>query len=151
MKINSITEKSDRITILVNGSYEYNIPKREYDREIDGVSDWIHQLLEKKWADKDSLYKVGALLSRHTKDSKIDWESTFYMVERMFFIREIQGQEKLKSDGPEIIGSVEIHSSKSIHDSMMRTIEIGRETHTEENKILMNERVQANMKKYRFK
>ena len=151
MNITSITEKSDRITILVNGSYEYDIPKREYDREIDGVSDWIHQLLEKKWADKDSLYKVGALLSRHTKDSKIDWESTFYMVERMFFILEIQDQEKLKSDGPEIIGGVEIHSSKSIHDSMMRTIEIGRETHTEENKIIMNKSVQANMKKYRFK
>lgn len=151
MNITSITEKSDRITILVNGSYEYNIPKREYDREIDGVSDWIHQLLEKKWADKDSLYKVGALLSKHTKDSKIIWRSTFYMVERMFFIREIQDQDELKSNGPEVIGSVEIRSSKSIHDGIMRTIEIGRETHTEENKILMNELVQANMKKYRFK
>lgn len=151
MNITSITEKSDRITILVNGSFDYNIPKREYDADIEGISDWIHQLLEKTWADKDSLYKVGALLSKHTKDSKIDWKSTFYTVERMFFIREIQDQEKLKSDGPEIIGGVEIHSSKSIHDSIMRTIEIGRETHTEENKILMNESVQANMKKYRFK
>lgn len=151
MNITSITEKNDRITILVNGSYEYDIPKREYDREIDGVSDWIHQLLEKKWADKDSLYKVGALLSRHTKDSKIDWKSSFYMVERMFFIREIQDQEELKSDGPEIIGSVEIHSSNSIHESIMRTIEIGRETHTEENKRLMNQCVKTSMKKYYFK
>lgn len=151
MNITSITEKSDRITILVNGSFDYDIPKREYDREIDGVSGWIHQLLKKPRVDKDLLYKVGALLSRHTKDSKIDWERTFYMVERKFFIREIQSKDELKSDDIEVVDGVKIRSSKSIHDRLMRTIEIGREAHTEENKIIMNERVQANMKKYRFK
>jgi hypothetical protein len=148
MRITCITEESNGLIILVGEEYEYFIPKREYDCDIDGMSDWINQLLEKKWSDKDSLYQVGAILSKYTKNSKIDWKSTFFVVERTFFIREIQEQEQVQPVKTKRAGDIEIHQSQDFFSNLMRAMEIGRETHTKENTKLIKKRVEQNLTKF---
>jgi hypothetical protein len=149
MSITSITEQANGILIIVNGDYEYFIPKIQYAEERDGSSEWIEHLLEKKWADKYSLYKIAAILSKHTKGSKINWQQTFYTVERMFFIREIAESEPMK---PCIqVGDIKVYSSDEIDRSALRMIKIGRETATEENRALMNERVAQNLERFRLR
>jgi hypothetical protein len=146
MSITSITEQANGILIIVNGDYEYFIPKIQYTEERDGSSEWIEHLLEKKWADKGSLYEIAAILSKYTKGSKIDWQKTFYTVERMFFIREIAESEPMK---PSIhFGDIKIYSSDEIDRSALRMIKIGRETATEENRALMKERVAQNLERF---
>jgi len=143
MNITSITEQANGILILVGDDYEYFIPKARYSEEIDGSSAWIDHLLEKKWADKESLYKIASIISKHTKKSNIDWRKTFYSVERIYFIHEVLDKEtaKLAKDGQE-------DCSGSPTDRTFRMIEVGRETHTEENTILMKKRVDKNLTKF---
>jgi hypothetical protein len=149
MSITSITETANGIIILVNGDYEYFIPKIQYADEIDGSSAWIDHLLEKKWADKESLYKLASILSKYTKGSKIDWQKTFYTVERMFFIRNIAEREPMKPSHQ--VGDIKIYSSDEINRSALRMIKIGRETATEENRMIMKEEVTQNLERFQVR
>jgi hypothetical protein len=146
MNITSITEQAEGILILVNDGYEYFIPKIQYADERDGSSEWIDHLQEKKWADKDSLYELASILSKHTKGSKIDWQQTFYTVERMFFIREIVDREPMKPS--HVVDGISIYPSSEYTKKTFRMIEVGRETATEENRILMRKLVDQNLKRF---
>ena len=149
MNITSITEQAEGILILVNDDYEYFIPKIQYTDERDGSSEWIDHLLEKKWADKESLYKIAAILSKHTKESKIDWQQTFYTVERMFFIREIVDREPMKPS--HVVEGIPIYSSSEFTKKTFRMFEVGRETATEENRDLMNKQVILNLGRFKIR
>lgn len=146
MSIKYIEEQQNGILILVNDGYEYFIPKIQYADERDGSSEWIDHLQEKKWVDKESLYKIAAILSKHTKGSKIDWQKTFYTVERMFFIREIVDREPMKPS--HVVAGVSIYPSSEYRKKTFRMIEVGRETATEENRALMNKRVAQNLENF---
>ena len=149
MSITSITETASGIVILVNGDYEYFIPKIQYADEINGSSAWIDHLLEKKWADKESLYKLASILSKYTKGSKIDWQKTFYTVERMFFIWEIVEQEPMTPS--HVVEGIPIYPSSEFSKKTFRMIEIGRETATEENRVQMKLLVDQNLNMFRVK
>jgi hypothetical protein len=148
MSITSITEQANGILILVNGDYEYFIPKIQYAEERDGSSEWIEHLLEKKWADKGSLYEIAAILSKYTKGSKIDWQKTFYTVEREFFIRENIDREPMKAS--HVVAGVSIYPSSEYTKKTFRMIEVGRETATEENRLLMNKKVDQNLIRFKI-
>lgn len=147
MNITSIKEESSGIIILVNTDYEYFIPKMQYADERDGVSEWIDHLTEKKWADKDSLYRIAAILSKHTKGSKIDWVETFFSVERLFFIREIANREPMKL--PQVIHGISVYPSSEYVKKGFRMIKIGLDTATEENRLLMEHKVGENLKRFK--
>jgi hypothetical protein len=146
MNITSITEEANGILILVGDDYEYLIPKLQYADELDGCSEWIEHLLEKKWINKDALYSIAAILSKHTSGSKINWEDTFYSVERSFFIDGITDLEPMKPSY--LINGTPIYSGSQYIEKAYRKIEIGRETHTKENTILMKKRVEQNLSKF---
>lgn len=94
MNITSITEEKNGVLILVNGDYEYFIPQSRYDENYDGVSGWIQQISEKTWSDIESIYRLGSIISKYTKYSRIDWKATFFLVEKSFFIDKIIQQRK---------------------------------------------------------
>lgn len=76
LKVKNITETKDKISILLNNGFEYEIPANTYDDAIeDDISDWINQIHNKTWMDIDNLYKVGAILSQFSKS--IDWVKTY--------------------------------------------------------------------------
>ncbi|MEY3498673.1 MAG: hypothetical protein RL308_342 [Bacteroidota bacterium] len=82
MRITKIEEEAYGLSILVGEDYDYFIPKTGFDAVIMvNISDWVHQVMGKTWADIDSLYRIGAILSKYSKDSKVDWLKTFQMVE----------------------------------------------------------------------
>ncbi len=84
MRITKIEEEAHGLSILVGEDYDYFIPKTGFDSVIMvNISDWVHQVMGKTWADLDSLYRIGAILSKHSKDSEVDWVETFQMVELM--------------------------------------------------------------------
>ncbi len=147
MSITSITETANGIEILVNGDYEYFIPKIQYADEIEGSSAWIDHLLEKKWADKESLYKLASILSKYTKGSKIDWLNTFYTVERMFFIQEIVHQEPMTPS--HVVEGIPIYPSSEFTKRTFRMIEVGQETATEQNRVLMKSLVDQNLRRFK--
>ena len=81
MKITSITEDHIGILIMIDNEIEYSIPKTAYSENTNGISDWIDDMLFKRWADKDSLYKIGSILSKGCTVGSVDWISTFENVE----------------------------------------------------------------------
>jgi hypothetical protein len=88
MRITKITEEELGIEILVNGDYDYFIPKYRYNEVIqNNISSWINQIMFKTWADIDSLYRIGAILSKQCSRSDIDWVKTFELVEWHFDIK----------------------------------------------------------------
>lgn len=60
--------------------------------EVNGenVSDWILQLLDKTWIDYDVLYKVAQTIVRLNPDNSIDWQKTFFMVEKKYYLDHVE-------------------------------------------------------------
>lgn len=84
MRIKKIVEEQHGLLVLVGEDYEYFIPKTAYDMVIHGnVSSWIEQIMWKTWADIDSLYRIGSILSKHCPKGKIDWLETYESTEML--------------------------------------------------------------------
>ena len=82
MRITKIVEEQHGLLVLVGEDYEYFIPKTAYDMVIHGnVSSWIEQIMWKTWADIDSLYRIGSILSKHCPAGAIDWVETYESAE----------------------------------------------------------------------
>lgn len=63
------------------GSYHsYTIPKHELGMVQEQESNWIMQILGRPWASKAMLQDLAGYIQRHKPDNKIDWESTFAIV-----------------------------------------------------------------------
>lgn len=144
--------KTTRILSFIPNSlkqYVFSVTINPFNKDTPlQIAECINQLLEKKWSDKDSLYQVGVILSKYTKISKIDWKTTFFVIERTFFIREIQEQEQVEPVKTQRVGDVESHQSQDFFSNLMRAMEIGRETHTVENTKLIKKRVEQNLTKF---
>lgn len=51
----------------------------------DSLSDWIIQLLSKKWInDKEILYRIASIIQQERPENKINWAKTFFSVESKF-------------------------------------------------------------------
>lgn len=78
-------------------------------------SEMIQHLLNKKWVEKDTLYRLAQLTVEHFPHNEIDWLETFKMVERHFYHKALDKHEKAKNP------------NKSASDSFFERIERGRE------------------------
>jgi hypothetical protein len=138
MKITSITEDRIGILIMIDNEVEYSIPKTVYSNQIQNMSEWILDLMDKRWADKDSLYRVGRILIQNTIGSKIDWKKTFHVVEKMDFIRdfasEIPMQPKYTVNGIRVFSQQEINKRRFLHEQIADEID-----NEEYNTMLQNE------------
>ena len=64
-------------------------------------------MLEKTWADNPLLYKVGQLIQQTYPDNNINWQSTFYMVEKKDFINKSFEMKKTLETGTNDIDFIE--------------------------------------------
>ena len=82
--------EKDQLLIICNGEAIYSIAKSQLADTINlygnKISKWIRQLLEKKWADNSLLYQIGYLIQQTYPRNEINWNSTFYMVEKKDYI-----------------------------------------------------------------
>ena len=84
MRITKIEEEAHGLSILVGEDYDYFIPKTAYyNVHHPNVSSWIEQIMWKNWADIESLYRIGAILSRCCPPGTIDWVETFESAEML--------------------------------------------------------------------
>jgi hypothetical protein len=82
MRITKIEEEEHGLLVLVGEDYEYFIPKTAFDMVIrENVSSWIEQIMWKSWADIHSLYRIGAILSKHCPTGVIDWVVSYESAE----------------------------------------------------------------------
>jgi len=63
-----------------SGRYQIRVAEAGETRD-NGYSEWILQLQEKTWMQKETLYKLAQLINKHCPSHKIDWRETFLMVE----------------------------------------------------------------------
>jgi hypothetical protein len=84
MRITKIEEEEHGLLILVGEDYEYFIPKTAFCNVHHlNVSSWIEQIMWKNWADIDSLYRIGKILSKHCAVGEINWIKTFESAEML--------------------------------------------------------------------
>jgi hypothetical protein len=140
-----IKETISKIEIFANDSNDsiYTIPKANLDdilNKVDGeiISDWINQLLGKTWIEHSILYEVAQIIVREFPKNKIDWQSTFFMVEKHFHDKEVKRKLAIENPGIE----------EDAITSLFNSIQIGRQesNETTRNEILKN--VDDLLKKY---
>lgn len=84
MRITKIEEEAHGLLVLVGEDYDYFIPKTAFcNVHHPNVSSWIEQIKWKNWADIESLYRIGTILSKHCPTGTIDWVETFESAELM--------------------------------------------------------------------
>lgn len=149
MKITSITEDHIGILIMIDNEVEYSIPKTAYTNQIQNMSEWILDLMDKRWADKDSIYRVGRLLSQNTIGSKIDWKKTFYAVEKMDFIREVANEMPMKHEYT--INEIRIFSQQEINKRSLLHEQIAAEIDNEEYNTMLQNEVLKNFKQFNLR
>lgn len=142
MKITLITQDPIGILIMIDNEIEYSIPKTDYSNHIENMSEWILDLINKRWADKDSLYRVGRILIQNTVGSKIDWKKTFHAVEKMDFIRdvasEIPMQPKYTVNGIRVFSQLEINKRRFLHEQIADEIDNDKYNIMLQNEVLKN-------------
>lgn len=78
------------ISIAREGYPDYDIDKHAMERVNEGGgknSAWILHILDKKWLDdKTFLYQIAKIIQTERPVNDIDWESTFYIVEKKEYI-----------------------------------------------------------------
>jgi hypothetical protein len=148
LKITSITVEKEGINILVGDDYDYFIPKIEAGAVInENISDWVHQIMLKKWSDTNSLYKLGSILSSFPDTSKIDWQDTFFMVEKGDFIEEELSRRVMAQ--PSFIAEGE--APPDSFDSILYRIKLGQELSTDENHDRIKAIVTEKLNQFGFK
>jgi len=140
-----IKETISEIEIFANDSSNsiYTIPKANLDdalNEVDGkiISDWINQLLGKTWIEHSILYEVAQIIVREFPKNKIDWQSTFFIVERHFHDEEVK--RKMAIENPDF--------EKDAITSLFNSIQIGRQKSNETTNNEILKEVDDLLKKY---
>lgn len=139
-----IKETDLEIEIIEENSSEvfYSIPKAYLEESIDEdgckISDWINQLLIKTGIEKTILYEVAQIIVREFPENEIDWQATFFMVEKYFHDNDLKTKYDIENPA----------SEKSITNSLFKSIEIGRQTANEVTSKEISEKADSLLKKY---
>ena len=148
MKITSITEDHIGILIMIDNEVEYSIPKTAYSNQIENMSEWILDLMDKRWADKDSIYRVGRILVQNTVGSKIDWKKTFHAVEKMDFIRDVASEIPMQPKYT--VNGIRIFSQQEINKRSLRHEQIAAEIDNEEYNTMLQNEVLKNFERFKL-
>ena len=106
----------------------YTIRKAELPRTRDGnVSEWIMQLMPKKWVDKETLYQLASIIKREYPTNSIDWHRTFFVVEKAAYL--------------DSLAKVLIPKEASIVDRFYAKIDLGMKESTPETDKLIDQEV----------
>lgn len=120
----------------------YSIQKAYLDETIEEngrkISNWINQLLIKTEIEKNILYEVAQIIVREFPKNKINWQATFFMVEK--YIHDNDLKTKYDLENPTL--------EKSITESLYKSIEIGRQTANEVTSKEISDKVDTLLEKY---
>lgn len=103
------------------------------------ISDWIHQLLDKSWIEKEALYDLAKIIQSEFPQNNISWENTFFMVEKKFYLAHATSVDK-EFD--------ETAKNESLVASLFRAIKVGREEQNESVNKTVHEIARGNLKLY---
>lgn len=113
--------------------------------ETKNYSRTISDLINKKWIEKESLYKVAQITDKNFKTHKINWTQTFKMVERLFYYKAIDNHEKGKKPKHE-------GTARDLHDEMMAAFDrAGEEDKNKDVQNSLNKAVADNLAKYNLR
>lgn len=114
--------KDNNVNIYNNNRTEliYSIQKNTLAGVIDcngnKVSEWIHQLMDKTWIEKNTLYNLAKLIQLKFPNNNIDWFNTFFMVEKKQYIEQVKQVKDLV---------LARDSSQTDFDSLFEAVNIG--------------------------
>ncbi len=148
MKITSITEDHIGVLIMIDNEIEYSIPKTAYSKQIQNMSEWILDLMDKRWADKDSIYRVGRILSHNTKGSKIDWKKTFHAVEKIDFMRDVANEIPMQPKYT--VNGIRVFSKQAINKRSLLHEQIAAEIDNEEYNTMLQNEVLKNFERFKL-
>lgn len=88
----------------------YHIRKEWLNHTLSGsaTSLWIHQLLSKKWIEKEILYELATIIQTEFPKNEINWFETFSLVERKF-LQEEKRKSNIYIPETEIIDTIEFN------------------------------------------
>ena len=98
-----------------------------------GVSEWISQLYIKSWANSNLLYEVAKIITKHFPINDIDWESTFFPVEKKDYL-------------DKYIGLGNEFENTGIKDDFLKRVEIGKQENILEVNEFITEIVRRNLR-----
>jgi hypothetical protein len=138
------------VRLIIDGDYNYEISKFGMDqiRRVGGdCSDWVLQILNKTWLDdKSILYQLAQIIQQECPENKIDWESTFFIVEK---------KEYLDDDIPnfprelsEKVESQEQRQEQKLFGNLMERVQRGIDESTPEVHQTITEIVLQNLREY---
>lgn len=109
---------------------------------IDGIeiSEWIEHLQSKKWMSQFDLYNLAALIQTEFPNNTINWDETFYPVEKQSFINELF-EEYQRSILPKEV------KKSSLSDALLIKMQLGIEIE-KEGKAEVLEKLQINLRHY---
>lgn len=122
------------------------IPKHDLDAEIiepDGtiISSWIMHILGKTWCEHYALYEIAQIIVNEFPENRIDWKSTFLIVEKTFHDKEVKRKKDMEN--PDI-------ANESVVASVLNSIQIGIEESNETTNQEISKIVDELLKRYRI-
>lgn len=103
------------------------------------VSEWVEHLILKSWIDEDALYNLAVLIQREFPENNINWQETFFPVEKRLYLNHVNKTKKLISGDKE---------SKFSFKNLVDKIETGIEEQNEFVNSQVTKIVDINLKKY---
>lgn len=142
-----IKETTSGIELFTNNPKEpiYTIQKAnlaEVIVEVNGkiISDWINHLLSKTWIECHILYEVAQIIVREFPENKIDWESTFFIVEKHF--HDVEAKRKMAIENPSL--------EKDAATSLFNSIQIGKQESNATTTNVILKKVDDSLQKYKI-
>lgn len=127
MALKMVNEKEE-ILFYLDGEKIYYIDKfSDLDEviEIEGAkcSSWVLQLLDKIWLnDTSMLYELAKIIQENEPNNEIDWELTFFIVEKKTLLESVASEE----DAYNFFEKVEIGVRESTPENHRKIKEIVR-------------------------
>lgn len=113
------------------------LPLTRIEKKIK-TSEWVDQLHDKTWIEKDTLYELACLIEIHFPDNEIDWRATFFPVEKESYLAHVINVKEMTADD-------------SQETDVFDTIKIGQEEQSEEVNNTISKIVEQKLNEYKLK
>lgn len=134
----TLANDENRILFVDSGGNDiYSIRKADLPEIRDkAYSDWIMQLLSKKWATVDLLYDLAVQIQKEYPENSIDWYATFFVVEKKNYL--------------DYATNLFLPREESLIDDVLNRIKFSRGEANEETNLIIDEIVQVKLAEYRL-
>ena len=85
-------------------------------------SEWISHLMTKTWMEENTLYELAVLIQNEFPENEINWQETFFPVEKRQYLNHVKATKQLTS---------EKKNTEVNFDSLFESIKTGQEEQNE--------------------